>query len=248
MAYCRYGKYRRMPPLYYGSYAPRTVAKSYTSSHDCKPTEHDISNFTSENRFKYVEKLIINLHKGSYERDLQRVDLRATFDDWKDNVAAFKAKVHGAIVKYYAELDFVKRYNLDRYPWVKDKDIVALIQILQVRGRAKAAAKLEKLEVEIDGIAAKIAKLESGGRYYREDVITLNAAFDRVRVSLRVENDRGLKRQQTIEKVAAVPFKAAEKSLEFGSNALGVILAIAMILAVPFVIIMFILSLFGVVK
>ena len=201
-----------------------------------------------EERFKYVENIIVRSHKESREKELQYVDCRATFDDWKDKVAGFKARVHDAIVKYYAELDFVKRYNLDRYPWVKDKDIVALMQILQVRGRAKAAAKLEKLETEIDGIAAKIAKLESGGRYYREDEITLNATFDRIRVSLRVENDRGRKRQQSIEKVAAAPFKAAEKTFEFGKNALCLVLGIAMILVVPVGIIMFILHLFGVVK
>ena len=245
----RYGyRYRRLPPLYYGSSVPRTAARSYTPSYSYKPAEPDISNYTTENRFKYVENLIIKLHKGSYERDRQCVDCRATFDDWKDKVTGFKARVHDAIVKYYAELDFVKRYNLDRYSWVNDKDIVALLQILQVRGRAKAAAKLEKLEAEIDGIAAKIAKLESGGRYYREDEIVLNATFDHIRISLRVENDRGRKRQQSIEKVAAAPFKAAEKTFEFGSNVFGFILGIAMILAVPFGIIMFILYLFGVVK
>lgn len=237
-----------MPPLYHGSSAPRAAARSYTSSYDYKPTEPDISNFTSENRFKYVEKLIIKLHKDSYERDQHHVDLSATFDDWKDKVATFKARIHDAVVKYYAELDFVKRYSLDRYPWAKDKDIVALIQILQVRGRAKAAAKLEKLEAEIDGIAAKIAKVESGGRYYREDVITLTASFDRLRTSIRIENDRARKRQQTIDKIAEAPFKAAEKTFEFGSNALGVVFAILMVLAVPFGIIMFILHLFGVVK
>lgn len=210
--------------------------------------EPNISNYSPENRFKYVENLIIKLHKDSYERNLQRIDCLATFDDWKEKVAGFKARIHDAVVKYYEQLDFIKRYDLDRYPWSKDKDIVALIQILQVRGRAKAAAKLEKLEDEIDGIAAKIAKLESGGRYYREDVITLNATFDRLRITARIENDRGRKRQQSIDKVANAPFRAAEKACEVGGNVMSVGCLVAILLAIPFAIIMIILGMFGVIR
>ena len=210
-----------------------------------EPAEPDISNYTPEDRFKYVENLIIRLHKNSLDKGQQHVDCRASFDDWKDKVAAYKARVHEAVVKYYAELDFVKRYGLERFPWVHDKDIVALIQILQVRGRAKAAAKLEKLETEIDGIAGKIAKLESGGRYYREDVFTLNTSFDRIRVSIRVENDRGRKRQETIDKIAAAPGKIAEKTYESCCGVFIILFGIGLTVGVPIVII---LHLFGVIK
>lgn len=227
------------------SYSERLELGQFANPSVARAEERRVAAMSPEAKFAYVENLIIKLHKDSYERDQQYVDCRATFDDWKDQVAAFKARIHDAVVKYYAELDFVKRYNLDRYPWAKDKDVVALIQILQVRGRAKAAAKLEKLEAEIDGIAAKIAKLESGGRYYREDVITLNATFDRVRVSLRVENDRGRKRQQTIEKVAAAPLKAAEKTYEFGCGLIAILFGIGLTVGVPIIII---LHIFGVIK
>ena len=213
-----------------------------------KAEESRVARMSPEERFKYVENLLIRLHKETHERKPVYVDFRATFDDWKGRAASIRAEVHKWVVDYYAKLNFVERYELGSYSWIHDKDIEALLQILQVRGRAKAAAKLEKLEAEIDGVAAKIAKVESGGRYYREDVITLTTTFDRLRVSIRIVNDRGRKRQQSIDKIAEAPFKAAEKTFEFGSNALGVIFAIAMILAVPFGIIMFILHLFGVVK
>lgn len=248
----RYGyRYRRYLPSYYGkSYGTsygRYDVPSYNSndSNDYPPSNRDITNFTTEARFKYVENLIIKFHKNTLGKDQQYVSCNATFDNWNDMAAGFKARVHEAIVKYYAELDFVKRYGLERFPWVHDKDIVALIQILQVRGRAKAAAKLEKLEAEIDGIAGKIAKLESGGRYYREDKITLNASFDRITVSLCVENDRGRKRQQTIDKIAEAPFKAAEKTYEFGCGLFGILFAIGLFVGVP---ILIILVAFGVIK
>ena len=230
------------------SYSERLELGQFANPSAARAEERRVATMAPEAKFAYVENLIIKLHKDSCERDLLYVDCRATFDDWKDNAAAFKARIHNAVVKYYAELDFVKRYNLDRYPWAKDKDIAALIQILQVRGRAKAAAKLEKLEAEIDGIAAKIAKVESGGRYYREDVITLTASFDRLRTSIRIENDRGRKRQQTIDKIAEAPFKAAAKTYEVGSNVMSVVFFVIILLAIPFTIIMVILGMFGVIR
>lgn len=232
----------------YGKSYGTGYGRSYVPSYDYSPPEPDISNYAAEARFKYVENLIIRLHKDSLNRDVVYADFRATFDDWKDRIAAIKADVHSKVADYYAKLNFVERYGLGSRSWIHDKDIVALLQILQVRARAKAAAKLEKLEAEIDGVAAKIAKVESGGRYYREDVITLTATFDRLRISIEIENDRARKRQQTIDKIAEAPFKAAEKTFEFGSNVLGVVFAILMVLAVPFGIIMIILHLFGVVK
>ncbi len=245
----RYGyRYPRRLPSSYGKNYGTSYGRSYVPSYGYSPPEPDISNYEAEARFKYVENLIIRLHKDSLNRDAVHADFRATFDDWNGRIAAIKADVHSKVVGYYAKLDFVERYGLGSRPWIHDKDIVALLQILQVRARAKAATKLEKLESELDGVAAKIAKLESGGRYYREDVITLTATFDRLRISIEITNDRGRKRKQTIDKIAEAPFKAAEKTFEFGSNALGVVFAILMVLAVPFGIIMFILHLFGVVK
>ena len=255
MARRGYG-YRQMSHLSYGStdFGARIRALVRSKPASANPDllnytpKPDISNYSPESRFKYVENLIIKLHKDSYERNPQRIDCLATFDDWKEKVVGFKARIHDAVVKYYAQLDFIKRYDLDRYTWSKDKDIVALIQILQIRGRAKAAAKLEQLEDEIDSIAAKIVKLESGGRYYREDVITLNATFDRLRITARIENDRGRKRQQSIDKVANAPFRVAEKAYVVGSNVVSVGCLVAILLAIPFAIIMIILGMFGVIR
>lgn len=215
---------------------------------DYTPSEPDISGYSPERRFKYVEDLIIKLHKETYDRKTDNADFSATFDDWKDRIATIKEQVHRRVVDYYAKLNFVERYELGSRPWIRDKDIAALLQILQVRGRAKAAAKLEKLEAEIDGVAAKIAKVESGGRYYREDVITLTASFDRLRITIRIRNDRAQKRQQKIDKIADAPFRAAAKAYEAGSNAMSVVFFVLILLGIPFTIIMLILGLFGVIK
>ena len=162
----------------YGKSYGTGYGRSYVPSYDYSPPEPDISNYAAEARFKYVENLIIRLHKDSLNRDVAYADFRATFDDWKDRIAAIKAAVHSKVADYYAKLNFVERYGLGSRSWIHDKDIVALLQILQLRARAKAA----------------------------------------------------------------------EKTFEFGSNALGVVFAILMVLAVPFGIIMIILHLFGVVK
>lgn len=238
---------RRLPSSYGRSYGTG-YGRSYVPSYDYSPPEPDILNYAAEARFKYVENLIIRLHKDSLNRDAVYADFRATFDDWKDRIATIKADVHSKVADYYAKLNFVERYGLGSRSWIHDKDIVALLQILQVRARAKAAAKLEKLEAEIDGVAAKIAKVESGGRYYREDVITLTATFDRLRISIVITNDRGRKRQQTIDKIAEAPFKAAAKTYEVGSNVMSVVFIVMILLAIPFTIIMAILGLFGVIK
>ena len=230
------------------SYSERLELGQFANPSAARTEERRVASMSPDARFKYVERLIVDFHKDSKDRDLQYADFRSTFDEWKASVASIKAEAHRRVVDYYAKLNFVERYGLGSYSWIHDKDIVALIQILEVRGRAKAAAKLEKLEAEIDGIAAKIAKVESGGRYYREDVITLTASFDRLRISIRIENDRGRKRQQTIDKIADAPFRAAAKTYEVGSNVMGVVFVVGILLAIPFTIVMVILGLFGVIK
>ena len=230
------------------SYSERLELGQFANPSAKRAEERRVSSMSPDAKFKYVERLIVDFHKDSKDRNLQYADFRSTFDDWKASVASIKAEVHRRVVDYYAKLDFVERYELGSYSWIHDKDVVALIQILQVRGRAKAAAKLEKLEAEIDGIAAKIAKVESGGRYYREDVITLTASFDRLRTSIRIENDRGRKRQQPIDKIAEAPFKAAAKTYEGGSNVMSVVFFVIILLAIPFTIIMVILGMFGVIR
>ena len=97
------------------SYSERLELGQFANPSVARAEERRVAAMSPEAKFAYVENLIIKLHKDSYERDQQYVDCRATFDDWKDQVAAFKARIHDAVVKYYAELDFVKRYNLDRY-------------------------------------------------------------------------------------------------------------------------------------
>ncbi len=183
-------------------YPRRTAAERLWES--AFTEERRVARMSPEERFRYVEDLIRKLHNNTHFKDTIPVECQASFDDWVGKSATFKADVHKRVVDYYAKLDFVERYGLGEYSWIGDKDIQVLLKVLQVRDRAIAAAKLEKLESEIDGISAMMAKIESHGRYHREDVITLNASFDRIRVSLRVENDRGRKRQQAIDKVVAV--------------------------------------------
>jgi hypothetical protein len=243
-------RYRQLSSVCYDTSSRRGITNSYSPDCDYESREFeiDISKYTTEYRFKYVEDLIIWQHKCSFDSDVFYIDCRASFDDWKDKVEGFKDRIHNAIVDYYKKLNFVERYELGSYSWIQDKDIVALIQVLQVRGRAKAAAKLKKLEDEIDSIAEKIAKVESGGRYYCEDVIKLTASFDRLRIQIWIENDRGRKRQETIDKIADAPFRAVAKIYKVGSNVMSVILFVGILLAIPFTIVMFILGLFGVVK
>ena len=232
-------RYRQLSSVGYDTSSRRGITNSYSPDCDYESREFeiDISKYTTECRFKYVEYLIIKQHKFSVDSDVFYIDCWASFDDWKDKVEGFKDRIHNAIVDYYKKLNFVERYELGSYSWIQDKDIVALIQVLQVRGRAKAAAKLKKLEAEIDSIAEKIAKVESGGRYYREDVITLTASFDRLRIRIWIENDRGRKRQRTIDKIAEAPF-----------NVMSTILSVGILLTIPFAIVMIILGLLGVVK
>ena len=106
-------------PLYSGYSAPRA---SRTLSYDYEPPEPDISRCSPENRFKYVENLIIKLHKETYERDAVYADVGATFDDWKDRVAGIKAEVHKRVADYYTKLNFIERYGLASRSWIHDKD------------------------------------------------------------------------------------------------------------------------------
>ena len=199
---------------------------------------NQIAKLSADERFKYVENLIIKLHKeSSGTRPIQNY-YSSSFDEWATKAKNIKEQIHKSVVDYYNGLDFVSRYNLGTYPWASDPDIKALLQILQMRGRAKAASKLEKLEAEIDGVAGKIAKLESGGRYYREDVINLSTTFDKLHISIRIENDRGRKRQQSLDKIAAAPFKAAEKATDFGCSAIAILFGIGICIGVPILIIL----------
>lgn len=222
----------------------RSKGYGHISNYAKNSADIDIANCTSENRFKYVENLIIKLHKETCGRDVIYANFCATFDDWKDRSASIKTEVHKQVVDYYANLNFVERYGLSAQPWIHDKDIEALIQVLQVMGRAKAAVKLEKFETEIDGVAAKLSSVESNGRYYRKDVITLSISFDRLRISIQIENDRSRKRQATIDKMAEAPFKAVAKTYEI----VGCILGISILFAPLIVLIMFILEFFGITK
>ena len=199
---------------------------------------NQIAKLSADERFKYVENRIIKLHKESAGARPIRSYCSSSFDEWATKAKNIKDQIHKSVVDYYNDLDFVSRYNLGIYPWANDPDIKALLQILQMRGRAKAASKLEKLEAEIDDVAGKIAKLESGGRYYREDVINLSTTFDKLHISIRIENDRGRKRQQSLDKMAAAPFKAAEKAKDFGCAVIAIIFGIGICIGVPILIIL----------
>lgn len=201
----------------------------------------------AEDRFSLVEKMILAAHrKGKSDSKWRKgIRINATFDDWHSKEHDATKEVHDGVVAYYSDLDFLQRYGLDKIPWCGDKDIRALLDVLQARGRAKAASKLEKLEREIEAISGQISKLQSGGRYYRQDSISLSADFDCLHVSIFVENDRGRKRQDTIEKVAAAPFKAAEKAYVGAQIGCATIFFLGMVIGVP---ILLILALFGVIK
>ena len=115
---------------------------------------NQIAKLSADERFKYVENLIIKLHKESSGARPIRNYYSSSFDEWATKAKNIKDQIHKSVVDYYNDLDFVSRYNLGIYPWANDPDIKALLQILQMRGRAKAASKLEKLEAEIAELKA----------------------------------------------------------------------------------------------
>jgi len=205
----------------------------------------DISRLSAESRFEYVENLILLRHKETPSSKNIHKSFLATFDDWQSKVDGVIADVHKAITGYYSNLDFIERYSLSRCSWVTDKDIQALLQILQIRGRAKAAVKLEKFEAELRSLQSKISKVESGGRYYREDEIKVTASFDLVQVTVLIKNDRSRKRQERIDKMAQAPFKAAEKAYGCGCGVIAILFVVGLTVGVPILIILHIL---GVVK
>lgn len=168
----------------------------------------------ADDRFTLLESIIKACHIAEESEYTSPRRFSSTFDRWNGEKENVRKRIRDEVVKYYSALDFIKRYHLGCFAWINDADIKALLQALQTRGRAKAALRLEKLEQELGRISEKISKLESNGRYYREDKIKLTVKFDMLEFEVYVCNDRPKKRQERIEKIAAAPGKAAEAVVE----------------------------------